>query len=149
MTRKNGPGRDRRPVTHTGPAPVEVSPDRPDFAAVQQKSLDTPPRGVTRGANPDSRQETTMDQKTVFTQMQQFGNEWLKLVAESTNRFTAALAEVEKFEKQGVAQAVSAVDEAGRVAKEAINAGEQLSAQWRKSVNEAAQRTLELLSPKN
>ena len=90
-----------------------------------------------------------MDQKTVFTQMQQFGTEWLKWVAESTSRFTAALAEVEKYEKQGVAQAVSAVDEAGRVAKEAINAGEQLSAQWRKAINESAQRTLELVTPKN
>jgi len=90
-----------------------------------------------------------MDQKTVFTQMQQFGTEWLKLVAESTNRFTAALAEVEKFEKQGVAQAVSAVDEAGRVAKEAINAGEQISATWRKTFNEYAHRTLELVTPKN
>ncbi len=90
-----------------------------------------------------------MDQKTVFTQMQQFGNEWLKLMAESTNRFTAALAEVEKFEKQGIAQAVSAVDEAGRVAKEAINASEQMSAQWRKAMNEYAQRTLELVTPKN
>ena len=90
-----------------------------------------------------------MDQKTVFTQMQQFGNEWLKLVAEGTNRFTAALVEVEKIEKQGIAQAVSAVDEAGRVAKEAINASEQISAQWRKAVNEYAQRTLEMLTPKN
>ncbi len=81
--------------------------------------------------------------------MQQFGNEWLKLMAESTTRFTAALAEVEKFEKQGVAQAVTAVDEAGRVAKEAITAGEQFSAQWRKAMNEAAQRTVELLTPKN
>lgn len=90
-----------------------------------------------------------MDQKTVFTQMQQFGTEWLKLVSESTNRFTAALSEVEKFEKQGIAQAVSAVDEAGRVAKEAINASEQISAQWRKALNEAAQRTVELLSSKN
>jgi len=90
-----------------------------------------------------------MDQKTVFTQMQQFGSEWLKLVAESTNRFTSALAEAEKYEKQGIAQAVSALDEAGRVAKEALNAGEQLSAQWRKAVNEVAQRTLELVTPKN
>jgi hypothetical protein len=90
-----------------------------------------------------------MDQKTVFTQMQQFGSEWLKLVTEGSNRFTAALAEAEKIEKQGVAQAVSAVDEAGRVAKEAINAGEQMSAQWRKAVNEYTQRTLELLTPKN
>ena len=90
-----------------------------------------------------------MDQKTVFTQVQQFGTEWLKLVAESTNRFTAALAEAEKYEKQGVAQVVSAVDEAGRVAKEAINAGEQISAQWRKAMNEYAQRTLDLITPKN
>jgi len=90
-----------------------------------------------------------MDQKTVFTQMQQFGTEWLKLVTEGTNRFTAALAEVEKIEKQGLAQAVSAVDEAGRVAKEAINASEQISAQWRRAVNEYAHRTIELLTPKN
>ena len=90
-----------------------------------------------------------MDQKTVFTQMQQYGTEWLKLVAEGTNRFTAALAEVEKIEKQGIAQAVSAVDEAGRVAKEAINAGEQISAQWRKAAAEYAHRTVELLTPKS
>ena len=90
-----------------------------------------------------------MDQKTVFTQMQQFGSEWLKLVTEGTQRFTTALAEVEKFEKQGVAQAVSAVDEAGRVAKEAISASEQISAQWRKAMNEYAQRTLDLITPKN
>jgi hypothetical protein len=90
-----------------------------------------------------------MDQKTVFTQLQQFGSEWVKLVADQTTRFTAALAEAEKFEKQGIAQAVSAVDEAGRVAKEAINAGEQISAQWRKVIAEGAQRTLDLLSPKN
>ena len=90
-----------------------------------------------------------MDQKTVFTQLQQFGAEWLKLVADQTSRFTAALAEAEKYEKQGVAQVVSAVDEAGRVAKEAINAGEQFSAQWRKAMSEAAQRTLDLVTPKN
>ena len=90
-----------------------------------------------------------MDQKTVFSQMQQFGSEWLKLMSESTTRFTAALAEVEKFEKQGVAQAITAVEETGRVAKEAITAGEQFSAQWRKAMNEAAQRTVELITPKN
>jgi len=89
-----------------------------------------------------------MDTKTVFSQVQQMGQEWIKLVTEQTSRFTAALAEAEKFEKQGVAQAVSAVDEAGRVAKEAINAGEQFTAQWRKAVTETAQRTLELLNPR-
>jgi len=98
---------------------------------------------------PGFRKEIAMDQKTVFAQMQQFGTEWLKLVSEGTNRFTLALAEVEKIEKQGVAQVVSAVDEAGRVAKEAINASEQISAQWRRAVNEYAQRTVELLTPKN
>jgi hypothetical protein len=119
------------------------------FAAPQQKRLDSPRAGVTRGENPDVPEEKTMDQKTVFTQMQQIGNEWLKLVAESTTRFTAALSEVEKFEKQGVAQAATAVDEVSRVAKEAITASEQISAQWRKAMNEYAQRTVELLSPKN
>jgi len=89
-----------------------------------------------------------MDTKTVFSQAQQMGQEWIKLVTEQTARFTAALAEAEKFEKQGIAQAVSAVDEAGRVAKEAINAGEQFSSQWRKAVTETAQRTLELLNPR-
>src|SRR5215831_9543737 len=144
MPRKNGPRRVRRAGTPGGSATTETVPEKAEFAALQQTSLDAPPGGVTRGATPDSQKERTMDQKTVFTQMQQFGTEWLKLVTEGTQRFTAALAEVEKFEKQGVAQAVSAVDEAGRVAKEAINAGEQFSAQWRKAMNEAAQRTLDL-----
>jgi hypothetical protein len=88
-----------------------------------------------------------MDTKTMFSQVQQMGAEWVKLMAEQTSRFTAALAEAEKFEKQGIAQAFSAVDEAGRVAKEAISASEQFSAQWRKALNETAQRTIELLTP--
>ena len=149
MPRKNGPGRARRGETPGAPASSKLMPEKTEFAALQQTSLDTPPRGVTRVTNPDSPEERTMDQKTVFTQMQQYGTEWLKLVTEGTNRFTAALTEVEKIEKQGIAQAVSAVDEAGRVAKEAIGASEQISAQWRKAVNEYAQRTLELLTPKN
>lgn len=120
------------------------------FAAPQQNRLDTPETGVIRRENRAPPEEKiTMDQKTVFSQMQQLGTEWMKLMSESTSRFTAALAEVEKFEKQGVAQAVTAVEEAGRVAKEAITAGEQLSAQWRKAMNEAAQRTVELITPKN
>ena len=141
MSRKNSrkqPGRTAGKVLH-----------RRNFAALQRKSLDSGPSSVTRVAIPDFRKEIAMDQKTVFAQMQQFGTEWLKLVSEGTNRFTLALAEVEKIEKQGVAQVVSAVDEAGRVAKEAINASEQISAQWRRAVNEYAQRTVELLTPKN
>jgi hypothetical protein len=149
MPRKNAPGRVQRAATAHEPAAAETVSQKPDFAAPQQNGLDASESGVTRVSNRESRKEITMDQKTVFTQMQQFGSEWLKLVAEGTNRFTATLAEVEKIEKQGVAQVVSAVDEAGRVAKEAINASEQISAQWRKAVNEYAQRTLELLTPKN
>jgi hypothetical protein len=150
MAQKSGkhetrPARSERP----GPAAVEQETVPVRIAAAQHNRLDTPPAGVTRGPNRTPGQETTMDQKTVFTQMQQFGSEWMKLMSESTSRFTAALAEVEKFEKQGVAQAVTAVEEASRVAKEAITAGEQISAQWRKSMNEYAQRTLDLITPKN
>jgi hypothetical protein len=88
-----------------------------------------------------------VDQQTVFSQMQQFGNEWLKLVAEQTNRVTAAMAEIEKLEKRSLAQAVSFVDEAGRVAKESLTAAEQFNAHWRRAVQDVAQRTLELLTP--
>src|SRR5690242_21726131 len=136
MPQKNASGRVRRSTARAKSARLHSA----DFAAAQQSALDSARPGVTRVGNPAFREEMIMDQKTVFSQMQQFGSEWLKLVTESTNRFTAALAEVEKYEKQGVAQAVSAVDEAGRVAKEAINASEQLSNQWRKSINEAAHR---------
>ena len=105
MPRKTDAGRPRRPATGI---PAETAtrgpaPQRAEFAALQQIDLDTPPTGVTRVMNRAFRQERTMDQKTVFTQMQQFGAEWLKLVADQTNRFTAALAEAEKYEKQGVA----------------------------------------------
>jgi hypothetical protein len=92
-------------------------------------------------------EEKNMDEKTVFSQAQQFGAEWLKLVAEQTGRITATLAEVEKLEKQGVANAVSMVEEAGRVAKQALGTGEQVSAQWRKAFQDAAERTVELLTP--
>src|SRR5262249_52314253 len=122
---------------------------KPDFAALQQTSLDTPPSSVTRGANPDSRQERTMDQKTVFTQMQQFGSEWLKLVTESTNRFTAALSEVEKYEKQGVAPPAAALAGAGGGAREATTAGEQSGARGRKAAAESPQRPVGLPPPKN
>jgi hypothetical protein len=88
-----------------------------------------------------------MDQQTVFSQMQQFGNEWFKLVAEQTTRVTEALAELENIQKRGLAQAASFVDEAGRVAKESLSTAEQFSAQWRKAMQEATQRTLELLTP--
>ena len=107
MARKNVPGRVRRAPAPGEPAAAQIVPQKPDFAAVQHNGLDTPDPGVTRVGNRDARKEMTMDQKTVFTQMQQFGTEWLKLVTEGTNRFTAALAEVEKIEKQGIAQAVS------------------------------------------
>ena len=89
-----------------------------------------------------------MDQKAFFEQAQQMGNEWLKLVTEQTQRFTVALGEVEKLEKKAIAQAVSAIEESGRVAKEALAASEQFSAQWRKSAQEAAERAVELFTPK-
>jgi predicted AAA+ superfamily ATPase len=87
-----------------------------------------------------------MDQKAFFEQAQQFGNEWLKLVTEQTQRFTVALGEAEKLEKRAMAQAVSAIEESGRVAKEALVASEQLTAQWRKSAQDAAQRAVELFT---
>jgi hypothetical protein len=87
-----------------------------------------------------------MDQKAFFEQAQQMGNEWLKLVTEQTQRFTNALGEAEKLEKRAVAQAVSAIEESGRVAKETLAAGEQLHAQWRKSAQDAAQRAVELFT---
>ena len=71
-----------------------------------------------------------MDQQTVFSQMQQFGNEWFKLVAEQTTRVTSALAELENLQKRSLAQAATFVDEAGRVAKESLATAEQFSAQW-------------------
>jgi hypothetical protein len=88
-----------------------------------------------------------MDQQAVFAQMQQFGNEWFKLVAEQTTRVTAALAEFENIQKRGLAQAATFVDEAGRVAKESLATAEQLSAQWRRAMQDATQRSLELLTP--
>ena len=88
-----------------------------------------------------------MDQKAFFEQAQQIGSEWFKLVTEQTQRFTVALGEAEKLEKRAMAQAVSAIEESGRVAKEALAASEQLTAQWRKSAQDAAQRAVELFTP--
>jgi hypothetical protein len=88
-----------------------------------------------------------MDQQTVFSQMQQFGNEWFKLVAEQTTRVTSALAELENLQKRSLAQAATFVDEAGRVAKESLATAEQFSAQWRRAMQDATQRTLEVLTP--
>ncbi len=87
-----------------------------------------------------------MDQKAMFSQMQQFGADWLKVMTDSATRMVE-LAGVEKLEKQGVARAVSAVDEASRLAKEAITSFEQLNHQWRKAATELTQRTLDLITP--
>jgi hypothetical protein len=87
-----------------------------------------------------------MEQKSLFSRVQQFGAEWLKLVAESTN---LALADAEKFERQSVAQLATVVDAAGRVAKEAITTSEQFRSHWREAVTEYAQRTLDLVNAKN
>jgi hypothetical protein len=94
-------------------------------------------------------EETTVEDKNLFSHMQQMNKEWTKLVTESATRFQAGFDDVQKLEKQGIAKALSAVDEAGRLAKEAITLTEQLSAQWRKSVTEYTQRTLDLITPKN
>lgn len=117
--------------------------------AVQQKSIDDAPAAALAAHQANSQKETTMNDKQFFSHMQQAGNDWLKLMTDSAARFTASLGEVQKLEQQGVAKAISAVDEASRVAKEAINLTEQLSAQWRKAVTDYAQRTLDLVSPKN
>ncbi len=117
--------------------------------AVQQKSIDDAPAAALAAHQANSQKETTMNDKQLFSHMQQAGNDWLKLMTDSAARFTASLGEVQKLEQQGVAKAISAVDEASRVAKEAINLTEQLSAQWRKAVTDYAQRTLDLVSPKN
>ena len=89
-----------------------------------------------------------MSQSNVFSQVQQFGAGWIKLWADSATKL-AELAQVDKFEKQGVATAHSAVDEAGRLAKEVIASAESLSAQWRKTVTSYAERTLDLVGSKD
>ena len=121
----------------------------PEFAAPQQKVIDDVPAAALAGQKSNSQQETTMDNKQFFSHVQQAGNDWLKLVTESATRFTANLGEMQKLEQQGVAKALSAVDEASRVAKDAITMTEQLSAQWRKAMTDYAQRTLDLIAPKN
>jgi hypothetical protein len=118
-----------------------------DFAAPQQKAVDDVQAIVVAAAK--TPQENTMENKNFFSHVQQMGNEWAKLMTESASRFSANLEEFHKLEKQGVAKALSAVDEAGRVAKEAINVSEQISAQWRKAAAEYTQRTLDLITPKN
>lgn len=122
-------------------------------AATQQKVVDEQNAVAIVAAKTTSQTETKMENKNFFSHvqqnMQQMGNEWVKLMTESATRFTANLEEMHKLEKQSVAKAMSVVDEAGRVAKEAINMTEQFSAQWRKAMTEYTQRTLDLITPKN
>ena len=59
-----------------------------------------------------------------------------------------SLTDNKDFLRLWIAQAVSAIEESGRVAKETLAATEQFTAQWRKSAQDAAQRTVELFTPK-
>ncbi len=89
-----------------------------------------------------------MNQSNILSQMQQFGAGWVKLWADSATKL-AELAQVDKLEKQAVASATAAVDEAGRLAKEVITSAENLSAHWRKSVTSYTERALDLVGSKD
>ncbi len=132
----------------------QASPDQGEHmavvAAVQQKSVDVD-AVATVASKPQQMfsKEKIMDQNTLFSQMQQYGLEWVKMMTEATSRVTAELAQAQKLEKQAFTRAASAIDEASRVAKSALNTCETLTTEWHKAVNEYTQRALDLVTPKN
>jgi hypothetical protein len=119
-----------------------------EFVAAQQKMVDQPPAHALEVANNQSTEVNTMQQNNPFSHVQQFSAGWLKLVTESTAKLLE-LAQVEKLEKQSVAAANAAVDEAGRLAKEVIASAETLGAQWRKAATAYTERALDLVAPKD
>ena len=80
------------------------------------------------------------------SQVQQFAGEWNKLVAEQVTRVEAGVTELAKLEAKTFAQAVTSLEEAGRIAKESATFIEKASVEWRKLFLDTTRRAAAILA---
>ena len=70
--------------------------------------------------------------ETVFSQLQQAGEQWKKLADDQMARARAVAAEMAKVQDKGNEQAVLFIDEWAKLAKGWVAYTTQLSAEWQK-----------------
>jgi hypothetical protein len=70
--------------------------------------------------------------ETVFSQLQQAGEQWKKLADDQMSRARAVAAEVSKLQEKGNEQATLWIDEWAKLAKGWVAYTAQLSAEWQK-----------------
>jgi len=80
------------------------------------------------------------------SQVQQFTGEWNKVVAEQVTRVEAGVTELAKLVAMTLAQAVTSLGEAGRIAKESATFIEKASAEWRKLFLDTTRRAAAILA---
>lgn len=73
---------------------------------------------------------------------------WKKMLTEQGERMAAMYDEMGRLEAKGLEQARTAIDEATRLMKSALDYQSQLSAEWRRLALEATRRAAETLTPK-
>jgi hypothetical protein len=81
------------------------------------------------------------------SQVQQFSQFWQKAVADQLSLVESFYEQLTKVQGSGIAQINSNIDDATRLAKQAITQGEQLVGQWRKLLLETTRRAAEVAAP--
>jgi hypothetical protein len=74
-------------------------------------------------------------------------NAFRKLAEEQTGRMAALQDEIGRFETEGRTRAEGGVEEYGRLLKESLKYGVQVSGEWRKLALEATRRVAEIITP--
>jgi hypothetical protein len=81
------------------------------------------------------------------SQMQQVSQFWQKAVADQLSLVESFYEQLGKVQGSGISQINSNIDDATRLAKQAVAQGEQLVGQWQKLVLETARRATEAVAP--
>jgi hypothetical protein len=81
------------------------------------------------------------------SQMQQVSQFWQKAVADQLSLVESFYEQLGKVQGSGISQINSNIDDATRLAKQAVAQGEQLVGQWQKLVLETARRATEAVGP--
>ena len=71
-------------------------------------------------------------------------NAWRKMMDEQTTRLQSLTQEMSRVEKQGVAQAQTAIDEWARMLKDSLNTVSQINAEWRTLAMESTRKANEM-----
>lgn len=84
----------------------------------------------------------------VPSHMQQFAAQWAASAQEQLVRLEQTTAQLAAWQKEGVARAQEAAEEATRLAKSSIEYGTKLAEQWQAAAMDAARKTIEMVTPR-